>query len=68
MSLGTVWFEETGEERVVRSLCKACRWVPIEPLVRLVSPQGVAHEQAPHGDPRTACGKDATGDDWWWRL
>jgi hypothetical protein len=32
----------------------------------LVSPQGVVHHGADYGI--TACGKDATGPGWWWRL
>lgn len=31
-----------------------------------VSPLGIGHEGADFG--RTLCGKDATGDRWWWRL
>ena len=32
----------------------------------IVSPRGMAHFGADYG--RTECGKDATGDKWWWPL
>ena len=38
------WEEDPTRTRVVKRLCRSCRWVPIAPLVRLVSPQGIAHE------------------------
>lgn len=69
--LGEVyWEDEPGRKRVVKRLCRSCRWVPLPPLIRLVSPQGIAHEQGTYMQPEghTACGKDATGMDWWWRT
>jgi hypothetical protein len=32
----------------------------------VVSPTGIAHQGAEYGE--TLCGKDATGDKWWWPL
>jgi hypothetical protein len=54
--------------RVVRP-CKRC--YPEQPRVSeidvwLVSPRGVVHHGADYG--MTACGIDATGERWWWRL
>ncbi len=34
------------------------------PFELVVSPQGVAHHANEYGD--TDCGKDATGNGWWW--
>jgi hypothetical protein len=34
--------------------------------ILIVCPQGVAHHVDDYA--RTRCGKDALGDDWWWRL
>lgn len=34
----------------------------------IVSPNGVAHHSDNDGDGRTDCGKDATGEHWWWPL
>ena len=64
-----VFFEETGEEREVVNFCNAaaCRQHrSAEPMI--VSPSGVAHEGHEYGSDTTACGKDATGPDWWHRL
>lgn len=64
-----VYFEETGEEREIKSLCRACaktdeaRFAP--PSQGVVSPTGVEHIGL---NGNTACGKDATGDEWWWPL
>lgn len=49
--------------------CRICfrgreRIVP-EGEIRLLSPQGIVHEAR---DERTACGHDATGLGWWWRV
>ena len=37
----------------------------IEQNLVIVSPAGIAHFGS-YGD--TVCGKDATGDNWWWPL
>jgi hypothetical protein len=61
--------EETGVERMVTGLCKLCAksWPhPNHTHYAVVSPTGVAHVGADYG--MTACGKDATGEDWWWEL
>lgn len=53
----------------VKELCKRCEkiWPAKDPArLEVVSPTGVAHHGAPYGE--TACGMDATGDDWWWPL
>ncbi len=66
-----VYFEEDGRERVVTGRCGRCErtntfifspgWVGC-----VVSPSGVMHIGVEYG--MTACGIDATGPDWWWRL
>lgn len=56
------------ERPVVQRLCERCytreaTWLRSE---QIVSPQGVAHIGQDGGT--TACGIDATGDNWWWPL
>jgi hypothetical protein len=67
-----VFFEETGEERIVTHLCRRCKERTRFPFTireaPLVSPRGVGHDQHDVYDDRTLCGKDATGERWWWRL
>lgn len=70
------WIDDGGStrgerERLVRRACSRC-WergsTPAGVLGEdglVVSPNGVAHQAGELGD--TACGVDATGDDWWWR-
>lgn len=76
-TFGYVVFDDTDERRQVVRLCERCRraaWsFDAHPPQRaadvaVVSPAGVAH--APHFDVEgeTACGIDATGPAWWWRL
>lgn len=62
----TVYFEETGEERAIVGYCKVCRIASDDWPPPVVSPAGVVHHGADYG--MTACGKDATGPRWWWRL
>jgi len=58
-----VTFDETGEKRVVRGWCRIC--ARHESLAEgVISPSGLMH--IGHGHGITACGKDATGDGWWW--
>lgn len=69
--LGAVYWEEEPErERVVLRGCPVCgrREHPINDLsdVMIVSPRGVAHHSDGWGV--TICGRDATGENWWWRL
>ena len=74
--LGVVTFEETGHEREVLRVCARCartrQYRAETPTciaeVNLVSPSGLAHIQDWDGAPKTACGIDATGPEWWWRL
>ena len=70
-----VTFDESGEQRVVTGLCWRCqstdRYVPFRELkdAQIVSPTGLGH--LGHrwiGSERTACGMDATADNWWHRL
>jgi hypothetical protein len=69
MSFGVVVFEETGEERKVVRFCRKCdAGRACGKDVAIVSPRGIAHEQHEWHTERTACGKDATNPDWWWRL
>ena len=57
------WEDESRPPRAVIGYCSACKTKPGE-LVQLVSPRGFAH----HADgDTTLCGRNATGDDWWWR-
>ena len=62
-----VTFEDGGERRKVLRHCHVClktdeaRFSP--PSQGIVSANGVEHIGL-NGD--TACGKDATGDGWWW--
>lgn len=78
--IGVVYWEDDPErERVIRRLCRRCqasvdKWT-LEKMeskkdVDCVSPKGIGHAGglAWHTDGQTACGIDATGDDWWWRL
>ena len=66
----TVEFEETGEEREIKSWCFNCfinvhKGDPRIAHPMIVSPSGIVHE----GDNgRTNCGHDATGERWWHRL
>lgn len=65
-----VVFQETGEIRYLTGVCQICKsgsWKPDlmkEPEV--VSPTGRVHEGKEGG--MTWCGRDATGEGWWWRL
>jgi hypothetical protein len=61
----TVWFEETGEKRPVRGWCATCVKQEVYGT-GVVSPSGLMHVGVDGGDTR--CGKDATGDGWWWPL
>lgn len=58
-----VVFEDTGEERKIVRDCRRCN-NPATHGLPVISPTGVAHIVA--GGERTFCGKDATGDGWWW--
>lgn len=53
----------------VRSYCKRCRrcvYGKDDEAFAVVSPNAIAHMGEDYG--MTACGIDATGDGWWWRL
>lgn len=59
----------------VTRVCETCayiaRWDKSIPRLSvsdppLVSPTGLVHHGTDYG--MTACGKDATGPKWWWRL
>jgi hypothetical protein len=66
--LGTVYWEgEPARERMVRRWCLICRpeGGSIND-VQIISRVGVAHESAGYGV--TDCGRDATGENWWWAL
>jgi hypothetical protein len=59
-----VVFEETGEEREVKTWCLHCQ---TDSDFTILSPSGKAHYAADPSD-HTRCGIEATGDDWWHRL
>jgi len=67
-----VFFEETSEERVVTHVCRRCLERSDFPFtVReapVVGPRGVAHNLQWKNDERTLCGRNATGEKWWWRY
>lgn len=64
VSRKVVVFEETGEEREVVAYCRRCKTDRDD--FGIVSPRGMAHHS--DGYEGTACGMDATGENWWWRL
>lgn len=66
MSVGTVYFIDSGDELNIRRGCKVCRvtQVSIASQQVVVSPAGIAHHGNDYGE--TNCGKDATGYGWWW--
>lgn len=60
--------EEVPKPAVVRQ-CKVCGnawWAKGRPWTGIVSPRRVEHIGL--NDGLTVCGKDATGDKWWWPL
>jgi hypothetical protein len=65
---------ELGDETPqpeIRSYCRRCArtWPPTSDdgdEFFIVSPTGIAHVGEDYG--MTACGIDATGETWWWRL
>lgn len=71
------WEDDPSRTRVVKRICSRCQRfeerefgqrVTVE-NVAIVSPSGIGHVQGEGwNDDHTACGKDATGLDWWWRL
>jgi hypothetical protein len=72
--LGHVGYLDRGGNLVkqpqikIKSACWVCRVTP-EDITRgvvIVSPTGKAHHS--DYDGRTTCGKDATGENWWWPL
>lgn len=69
--LGTVWWaEEPERKRQVKRVCGPCHHITaIASLdeVYIVSPAGIAHAESEIREGCTACGKNATGEDWWWR-
>lgn len=52
----------------IKARCRTCRvnLTEIRADVVVVSPKGMAHIGEDYG--RTFCGRDATGDNWWWPL
>lgn len=68
------WEDDPGRTRVVQRACKVCRRFLLREYgvflsatnVSIVSPSGLAHCQHDSNEGHTACGKDATGPDWWW--
>jgi hypothetical protein len=48
----------------VRDVCKVCEGSQETGIGAIVSPQGLEHVGLAEGT--TACGKDATGEGWWW--
>ena len=68
MTIGTVYFEETGEERHVTHTCLRCERIggSFNGVHGVVSPWGMLHHGVDYG--RTACGINADGPAWWWPL
>lgn len=65
----TAYLDEIRPRPEVRGYCKRCArcWdYEDESDYGVVSPSGVMHIGEDGGN--TACGIDATGDKWWWRL
>jgi hypothetical protein len=67
-----VYWEEEGKEREVTGICRRCYSPPLSILTEkdsfaIVSPRGMAHMGGETSE-MTACGINATGDDWWHRL
>jgi hypothetical protein len=62
--------EEVPRPTIIRR-CRVCD-VSANHLNELrevvVSPTGTAHHSSERDPGDTACGKDATGDGWWWPL
>jgi hypothetical protein len=56
--------EETPQPEI-KSGCFICKVEPGNRQV-IVSPTGKSHHTKGYG--MTECGKDATGDGWWWPL
>ena len=57
------------DERTRPAITRGCRLCGVtDEEIRsgyvVVSPSGLAHHGADYG--WTACGHDATGDEWWW--
>jgi hypothetical protein len=57
---------ETSQPEI-KSYCRRCtRSRYYEDDYGVISPKGIAHIDEDYG--MTACGIDATGEKWWWRL
>jgi hypothetical protein len=65
MDCRTATFIETGETRTVERDCKVCLRGQEVYGDGVLSPSGIAHIVASYGDT-TLCGKNATGESWWW--
>lgn len=71
-----VIFEETRVVRKVIGVCKTCQKFEMREwgqklsvdCPRIVSPLGLVHGHHEIHSGNTSCGKDATGDNWWWSL
>lgn len=61
------WADEPERKRMVLGLCGSCaRSRDFDASdYELLSPAGTAHVQAWDSD-KTLCGRDATGEQWWW--
>ena len=69
------WVDEPGRTRAVTHICAVCKrflkreyGLTLDYDSHIVSPTGRAHVQADHNEGYTACGRDATGLDWWWKT
>jgi hypothetical protein len=66
------WEDDPEKKRAVLGLCQRCKatrevqWNGGD--FHIVSPMGTAHWGAEHNEGYTACGIDATGENWWWRT
>ena len=63
------WAEDPDRKRAITGHCGNCERTHVyifdpKHMGTVVSPAGVLHVGAEYG--LTACGVDATGDEWWW--
>lgn len=69
------WEDDPTRTRAVTHVCGTCsRFLrreygrTLDYNGHIVSPTGTVHVQHDFNEGHTACGKDATGDGWWWRV
>lgn len=77
MTYTVYWEDDPTRAREVTGICTTCQRIMIKDYdimlkresVMIVSPTGLGHAQGNYpNDDHTLCGKDARGEEWWWRL